>query len=287
MLDLITWYPPGCRHWQRQQCLYSCVSLQIIHTLSSSGKWLGCSLHTLSSRGKWLGCSLHTLSSSGKWLGCSLHTLSNTGKWLGCSLHTLSSSGKWLGCSLHTLSSSGKWLGCSLPISRPWYLLDRDGVASRFGSCVASIYSVTCTQRPSNESNRSGFLQWVVFKCRFHQIDIRRGLIIIITVVSLPFPKQQILDSSKLKEFADNNFTFYKNGRKFFKWVENTVGKGEIAHYEQYAVLKHAPCTGRCRLGGQIRIKQANMFSMSLTFIYSLYSIVQIWWKWQTVHPNR
>ena len=45
----------------------------------------------------------------------------------------------------------------------------------------------------------------------------------------LPFPKKQILDSSKLREFADNSFKFDKNGRKFSNWVENTVGKGEIA----------------------------------------------------------
>ena len=38
-----------------------------------------------------------------------------------------------------------------------------------------------------------------------------------------PFPKRQILDSSKLKEFADDNFRFDGNGRKFFKWEENTV----------------------------------------------------------------
>ena len=44
-----------------------------------------------------------------------------------------------------------------------------------------------------------------------------------------PFPND-ILDSSKLKEFADNNFKFDKNGRK----LENTVGKGEIARYEQF-----------------------------------------------------
>ena len=49
-----------------------------------------------------------------------------------------------------------------------------------------------------------------------------------------PFPKGQILDSSKLKEFADDNFQFDDNGRKFFKWVENNVGKGEIARYEQF-----------------------------------------------------
>ena len=29
------------------------------------------------------------------------------------------------------------------------------------------------------------------------------------------FPKRSVLDSSKLKNFADNNFKFYKNGRKF------------------------------------------------------------------------
>ena len=36
-----------------------------------------------------------------------------------------------------------------------------------------------------------------------------------------------------MKEFADNNFKFYAYGRKFSKRVENNVGKGEIAHYEQ------------------------------------------------------
>ena len=42
------------------------------------------------------------------------------------------------------------------------------------------------------------------------------------------------LDSSKLKEFANDNFKFDENGRKLFKRLENTVGKGEIAHYEQF-----------------------------------------------------
>ena len=41
--------------------------------------------------------------------------------------------------------------------------------------------------------------------------------------------KLQILDSSKLKEFADANFKKDKNDRKFCKWVENTDRKGEIA----------------------------------------------------------
>ena len=34
--------------------------------------------------------------------------------------------------------------------------------------------------------------------------------------------RQQILDSSKLNEFADDNFKFDENDRKLFKWVENT-----------------------------------------------------------------
>ena len=52
-----------------------------------------------------------------------------------------------------------------------------------------------------------------------------------------PFPKWQILDSSKLKEFADDNFKFDENGRKLHKWVENTEGKGEIARYEQFLLF--------------------------------------------------
>ena len=42
-----------------------------------------------------------------------------------------------------------------------------------------------------------------------------------------------MLDSSKLKELADDNFKRDINGRKFSVRVENNVGKGEIARYEQ------------------------------------------------------
>ena len=37
-----------------------------------------------------------------------------------------------------------------------------------------------------------------------------------------------------MKDFADDNFKFDENGRKLSKWVENTVGKGETARYEQF-----------------------------------------------------
>ena len=44
----------------------------------------------------------------------------------------------------------------------------------------------------------------------------------------------KILDSSKLKEFADIYFKLDENSRKFSKWLENTVRKGEIARYKQF-----------------------------------------------------
>ena len=49
--------------------------------------------------------------------------------------------------------------------------------------------------------------------------------------------RRQILDSSKQKKFAEDNFKFDENGRKLSKWVENTVGKGEIARYEQFLLF--------------------------------------------------
>ena len=52
-------------------------------------------------------------------------------------------------------------------------------------------------------------------------------------------PDNKIFYSSKLKEFADDNFKFDENGRKLFKQVENTVGKGEIARYEQFLLFPH------------------------------------------------
>ena len=61
-----------------------------------------------------------------------------------------------------------------------------------------------------------------------------------------PLPDNKILDWSKLKVFAVDNFKLDKNGRKLYKWVENrklykwvenTAGKGEIAHYEQFLLF--------------------------------------------------
>ena len=52
-----------------------------------------------------------------------------------------------------------------------------------------------------------------------------------------PLPDNKFLDSSKLKEFADDNFKFDENGRKLSKRVENTVGKGDIVRYEQFLLF--------------------------------------------------
>ena len=48
---------------------------------------------------------------------------------------------------------------------------------------------------------------------------------------------KNLLSSFKLKQFADDNFSFDENGRKFSEQVENTVGKVEIALYEQFLLF--------------------------------------------------
>ena len=40
-----------------------------------------------------------------------------------------------------------------------------------------------------------------------------------------------------MKEFADDNFKFDENGRELSKRIKNTVGKGEIARYEQFLLF--------------------------------------------------
>ena len=55
-----------------------------------------------------------------------------------------------------------------------------------------------------------------------------------------PFRKQQILDSSKLKEIADNNFKFNENGREFPKRIETLWEKQKLlvtSCYEQFLLF--------------------------------------------------
>ena len=52
-----------------------------------------------------------------------------------------------------------------------------------------------------------------------------------------PISKRQILDSSEMKEFVDDNVKFDGNGRQFSGGEENTVKKGEIARNEQFLLF--------------------------------------------------
>ena len=41
----------------------------------------------------------------------------------------------------------------------------------------------------------------------------------------------------KLKELADDDFKFEEIGRKFSNWLQNIVGKGENAPYDQFLLF--------------------------------------------------
>ena len=69
---------------------------------------------------------------------------------------------------------------------------------------------------------------WTKFKYENKQTAITQ---------KLTLSQRQVLDSSKLKEFADDKFKFDENGIKFSKPIENTVGKGEIPRYEQFLLF--------------------------------------------------
>ena len=62
-----------------------------------------------------------------------------------------------------------------------------------------------------------------VLKClKFAVWDRVKEWTPVASIICDSFPKQQILDSSKLKDFADDDFKFDENGRKILKQVENT-----------------------------------------------------------------
>ena len=58
------------------------------------------------------------------------------------------------------------------------------------------------------------------------------------TLTVNPFPNDKFLDSSKLKEFADDNLKFDGNGGKFSERIGKTVGKEEIARHEQFLLFR-------------------------------------------------
>ena len=52
-----------------------------------------------------------------------------------------------------------------------------------------------------------------------------------------PFPNNKFQTPPNLRDFADDNFKFDQNRRKFSKRVENTGGMGKIVCYEQFLVF--------------------------------------------------
>ena len=61
---------------------------------------------------------------------------------------------------------------------------------------------------------------------------------ILFTKLKLPLTLSQMTNFRLFEiEFADDNFQFGEDGRNFSKRVENTVGKGEIARYEQFLLF--------------------------------------------------
>ena len=93
-----------------------------------------------------------------------------------------------------------------------------------------------------------------------------------------PITRWQILDSSKLKEFADDNFKFDEIGRELSKQVENTVGKGEIARYEQFLLLPQ--CFQKaCFPGASKGVIVWEWVTLSQTSPSFYMSAVQVLWK--------
>ena len=70
-------------------------------------------------------------------------------------------------------------------------------------------------------------------------MNLRRGVVSEHVKVGglLTLSQTEILDPSDVKEFADDNFKLDENRRKLSKPIENTVGKGEIALYEQFLLF--------------------------------------------------
>ena len=79
-----------------------------------------------------------------------------------------------------------------------------------------------------------------------------------------PLPDDKILDWSTLKQSADDNFKFDENARKFSKWVENTVGKGEIARVFKRLVSQGCQKVSLC--GNGLMLVQMDFVSTYLLY---------------------
>ena len=123
----------------------------------------------------------------------------------------------------HFQKKNQMWIECEVFCLKKKTRLEKD----KSLLTVFSPFLITFSKPSFSESVKLGmdhkmFLNW------WHYLPLE-GM--------LTLPKRQILDSSKLKEFADDNFKFDERDRKLLKRVENTVWKGEIARYEQFLLF--------------------------------------------------
>ena len=92
------------------------------------------------------------------------------------------------------------------------------GNSSRGLYAIDRAMGLCCTDGQTDRQ-----LDLIIPSLLFSEIQIQLKSWIYFPAYLQPFPKRGILDSSKLKEFADDNFKFIENGRKLSKQVENTV----------------------------------------------------------------
>ena len=71
--------------------------------------------------------------------------------------------------------------------------------------------------------------------CHLQTITVWKNLKFVIWERVNPLPDDEILEWSKLRQSADNNFEFDVNSRKFSKLVKNTVKN--IARHEQFLLF--------------------------------------------------
>ena len=78
-------------------------------------------------------------------------------------------------------------------------------------------------------------------------------------------PNDKVLDSSKRKEFADDNFKFDENGRKLSKQVENTVICINFSFSQCFlpcmALIFSFKCTSKCHLQICFNLDQSKILS--------------------------
>ena len=78
---------------------------------------------------------------------------------------------------------------------------------------------------------------------------------------------------SKLIRLAEDNFKFDETGTKLSNWLENTVGKGEIARYKQFLLFPQCfqkTCTSDTYKPGLVweRVNFANFIEKVLNSFY-------------------